>query len=154
MKATTTPTALPAIVAIVGVGFDLGAGDVFDGEAGAVLAPEDLVGDADGVAMGEAVADGGVVGGVGGAVGAGVVDELVQVAAEHLAGFVAEHLRGGGVDDGDVAVEVGAEDAVADGLEDGVGLAGEGAEAAFDADLLADVDAEAEDVGQRGRGRR
>ena len=45
------------------------------------------------------------------------------------------------------AVEVGAEDAVADGLEDGVGLAGEGAEAAFDAGLLADVDAEAEDVG-------
>ncbi len=71
----------------------------------------------------------------------------MQVAAEHLVCFVAEHLRGGGVDDGDVAVEVDAEDAVADGLEDGVGLAGEGAETAFGADLLADVDAEAEDVG-------
>ena len=61
--------------------------------------------------------------------------------------LVAEHLGGGGVDDGDAAFEVDAEDAVADGLEDGVGLAGEGAEAAFGANLLADVDAEAEDVG-------
>ncbi len=76
-----------------------------------------------------------------------MVDELVHVAAEHLFGLVAEHLSGGGIDDGDVAVEVDAEDAVADGLEDGVGLAGEGAQAVFDADLLADVDAEAEDVG-------
>ncbi len=128
-------------------GFDLGAGYVFDGEAGAVFAPEDLVGDADGVAMGEAVADGGVVGWIGGAVGAGVLDEIVGVAAEYLCGLIAEHLSGCGIDDGDAAVEVGAEDAVADGLEDGVGLAGEGAETAFDAGLLGDVDAEAEDVG-------
>ena len=154
VKATTTPTALPFAVAMVGVGFDLGAGDVLDGEAGAVFAPEDLVGDADGVEMGEAVADGGVFGGIGRAVGAGVVDELVHVAAEHLVLLVAEHLRGGGIDDGDVAVEVDAEDAVADGLEDGVGLAGEGAEPAFGADLLADVDAEAEDVGLAVRERR
>ena len=64
-----------------------------------------------------------------------------------LAGLVPEHLGGGGVDDGDAAFEVDAVDAVADGFEDGVGLAGEGADAAFGADLLADVDAEAEDVG-------
>ena len=70
----------------------------------------------------------------------------MHVAAEHLVLLVAEHLRRGGIDDGDLAVEVDAEDAVADGLEDGVRLAGEGAEAAFGADLLADVDAEAKDV--------
>ena len=71
----------------------------------------------------------------------------MHVAAEDLVGLEAEHLRGGGVDDGDVAVEVDAEDAVADGLEDGVGLAAEGAELVFGADLFGDVDAEAEDVG-------
>ena len=126
---------------------DLRAGDVFDGEAGAVLAPEDLVGDADGVEVADAVLDGALFGGIGSAVGAGVVDELVHVAAEEFFGLVAEHLRGGGVDDGDVAVEVDAVDAVADGFEDGVGLADEGAELVFGADLLGDVDAEAEDVG-------
>ena len=68
--------------------------------------------------------------------------------------LVAEHLRGGGIDDGDAAFEVDAEDAVADGFEDGVGLADEGAELVFGADLLGDVDAEAEDVAGRGRGRR
>ncbi len=138
-----------AAVGVVGVelGVDQGAGYVVDGEAGAVLAPEDLVGDTDGVEVGETLADGRVFGGEGGAIGAGVVDELVQVAAEHLVLLVAEHLGGGGVDDGDLAVEVDAEDAVADGLEDGVGLTGESAEAAFGADLLADVDSEAEDVG-------
>ena len=46
-----------------------------------------------------------------------------------------------------VAVEVDAEDAVADGLQDGVGLADEGAEFVFGAHLLCDVDAEAEHVG-------
>ncbi len=150
MKATTTPTAVAELryVARTG-GVDLRAGDVLDGEAGAVLAPEDLVGDADGVEMGEALADGGVAVGEVGAVGAGVVDELVEVAAEHLFFFVAEHLGCGSVGDSDVAVEVDGEDAVADGLEDGVGLAGEGAETAFGADLLADVDAEAEDVGRQ-----
>ena len=135
------------VVAVVGVRVDLGAGYVLDGEAGAVFAPEDFVADANGVAMGEAVADGGVVGRVGGAVGAGVLDKVVGGAAEHLGGLEAEHLRGGGIDEGDFAVEIGAEDAVADGLEDGVGLTGEGAETAFDASLLGDVDAEAEDVG-------
>ena len=52
-----------------------------------------------------------------------------------------------GIDDGAVAIEVDAVDAVADGLEDGVGLAAEGAELVLGADLLGDVDAEAEDVG-------
>ncbi len=127
-KATTTPTALSAGLGRSELRVDLGAGDVFDGEAGAVLAPEDLVGDADGVEVDEAIADGGVIGGKGGAVGAGVMNELVHVAVEHFVCLVAEHLRCGGIDDGDVAVEVDAVDAVADGLEHGVGLAAEGAE--------------------------
>ena len=67
--------------------------------------------------------------------------------AEQVVGAVAEHLGGGGVDDGDAAGEIDAEDAVADGLEDGVGLVDEGAEFFLGADLLGDVDAEAEDVG-------
>ncbi len=70
----------------------------------------------------------------------------MHVAAEHLVLLVAEHLGGGGIDDGDIALKVDAEDAVTDGLEDGVGLTGKRAEPAFGADLLADVDAEAEDV--------
>ena len=45
------------VAAFVGLGFDLGASYVVDGEAGAVFAPEDLVGDADGVEIGEALAD-------------------------------------------------------------------------------------------------
>jgi hypothetical protein len=44
----------------------------------------------------------------------GMVDEVVDVAAEHLALFVAEHLCGGGVDYGDFAFEIDAVDAVAD----------------------------------------
>lgn len=95
------------------VGFDLGAGYVFDGEAGAVFAPEDFVGDADGVEVEKGFVDGRIGDGVGCAVGAGVVDEGVHVAAEGFFGFEAEHLEGGGVDDGDVALEVEAEDAVA-----------------------------------------
>ena len=42
----------------IAVGLDLGAGDVLDGEGGAVFAPEDLVGDADGGEVLEAVGDG------------------------------------------------------------------------------------------------
>ena len=75
-----------------------------------------------------------------------VVAQLVHALAEELFGLVAEHLGGGRVDDGDPAVEVEAEDAVADGLEDGVGLPGKGAELAFDARLFGDIDAEGEDV--------
>ena len=79
--------------------------------------------------MEEAVADGGVFGGIGGSVGTSVVDELVHVAAEHLSCLVAEHLRAAGLMTVMLPFEIGAEDAVADGLQDGVGLAGEGAQA-------------------------
>ena len=137
---------LTGFLAFGGEGFDLWAGDVFDGEAGAVLAPEDFVRDADGVEVADAVLDGAVLGGVGRAVGAGVVDEGVHVASEDFGRFEAEHLGGGGVDHGDVAVEIDTEDAVANGFEDGVGLADEGAELVFGAHLLGDVDAECEDV--------
>ena len=75
----------------------------------------------------------------------------MQVAAEHLFFFVAEHLCCRDVGDGDIPVEVDGEDAVADGLEDGVGLAGKGSELAFGANLFADIDAEAEDVGDTAR---
>ena len=135
------------VPAVVSLGFDLRTSYVIDGEAGSVFTPEDFVGDADSVKVGEALADGRVFGCEGGAVVAGVMNEIVQVAAEHLFFFVTEHLRGSDVGDGDVAIEVDGEDAVADGLEDGVGLTGEGAETAFGAYLFADVDTEAQDIG-------
>ncbi len=75
-----------------------------------------------------------------------MVDEVVKIATKHLVLFVAEHFGSSGIDDSDVALQVHTEDAVAYRFEDGVGLAGESAEAAFGTDLLADVDAEAEDV--------
>ena len=137
----------PLAFGVVRMGVDLGARYVLDREAGAVLAPVDLVGDAHGLQIGEAVVDGAVFERVGRAIGAGVVDEFMDVAAKHLALFVAEHLCCGCVDHGDPAFEVDAVDAITDGLQNGVGLSGEGAEAAFGADLLADVDAEAEDIG-------
>src|SRR6266851_4593323 len=84
----------PGFAAPGGVGVDLGAGHVVDGEAGSIFAPEDLVGDADGVQVDEALANRRVLGGVVRAVGAGVVDEVVEVAAEHLVLLVAEHLGG------------------------------------------------------------
>ena len=87
-------------------GVNLRTGDVFDGEAGAVLAPEDFIFDADGVEVLEGGNDGAGVFGVGGAVGAGVLDEVVELAAEQVGGLVAEHLGGGGVDDGDAAFHV------------------------------------------------
>ncbi len=76
-----------------------------------------------------------------------VMDEVVYVSAEDLFGLVADHLGGGGVDDGAVAIEVDAVDTVADRLQNGVGLAAEGAQLVLCADLFGDVDAEAEDVG-------
>ena len=103
VNATTTPTALPLGLAsgasglgsrLRDRGLDLWAGDVFDREAGAVLAPEDFVRDANGVEIVEGVLDGALFGRVGAAVGAGVMDEVVHVAAENLLGFEAEHLRG------------------------------------------------------------
>ncbi len=75
------------------------------------------------------------------------MDQAVHLAAEHLSPGVAQHLGGGGVDDGDPAFEVDAVDTVGDGFEDGIGLTGKGAKAAFGANLLADIHAEAEDVG-------
>ena len=132
----------------VDAGFDLRAGDVLDGEAGAVLAPEDFVRDADGFAVRERALDGAIVLRIGRAVGVGVVDEVVHVRAQNFFGAVAEHLRGGGVDDGDAAFEVDAVDAVADGFEHRVGLADECAQLLFGANLLGDVDAEGEHVGR------
>ena len=130
-----------------GLDLNLGAGDVLDREAAAVLAPEDLIRDADGVEIADRLLDGTLFGRVGGAIGVAVVDEVVHVAAEDLFGFEADHLGGGRIDDGAVAIEVDAVNAVADGLQDGVGLAAECAELVLGADLLADVDAEAEDIG-------
>ena len=70
--------------------------DVFDGEAAAILAPEDFARNACGILAFTAVNarhDGAFAFGVGLAVGAGVQDEFVQVAAEQFIGPVAEHLR-------------------------------------------------------------
>ena len=61
-------------------------------------------------------------------------------------GLVAEHLRGGGVDDGDFAFEIDAVDAVADRFQHRVRLADERAQLLFGAHLLGDVDAEGEHI--------
>ena len=73
-------------------GVDLRTRDIFHGEAGAILAPEDFVRDPHGVEVADRGGDGAVLFGIRGAIGVGMVDHLVQVAADELVGFVAEHL--------------------------------------------------------------
>ena len=76
------------------------------------------------------------------------MNELGDVAPEHLLRAEAEHLCRGRIHDGDQAVEVDAVDAVTDGFKDRIGLAAEGAKLIFGADLLGDVDGKAEDIGR------
>jgi hypothetical protein len=95
---------------------------VLDREARAVLAPEDLIGDAQDLAVAERRVDRALLDGVRRAVGPVVVHERVHARADQLVAFVAGHRDRGGVHLYGVTVAVEAEDALAGGGEDPRGL--------------------------------
>ncbi len=123
------------------------AGYVLNREAGAILAPVDLVTHSDGRVELQAVVDGAIVRGVRTAVGMAMVGQVVHVAAENLIRVVAEHVGGTGIEEGEVAVHIHAIDAVADGFKNGLALAHQGVQLFLGVGLLGNVEAVAEDEG-------
>ena len=71
----------------------------------------------------------------------------MDVAAQQLGGLVTQHLRRGGVDDGDAASQIDTDDAVTHRLENGIRLANERAQLLLGANLFGDVDGEAQHRG-------
>ncbi len=123
------------------------AGDVFHGEGGAVLAPEDLVVHAHRLLGVERPLDGAILVSIGRAVRLGVVDQLVRVLADDLVHLVAEHAGAGLVAEGEIAVDVETPDAVAYGGEDRFALPHERVQLILGIGLLGDVDAMAQHDG-------
>ena len=90
---------------------------VFGAERGAVGTPQYLAVDAAGQALAKGVEDRAVGLGIDAAVAVGVVHQPVHVAAQHLFGSPAQHLRTSTVDEGAAALQVDAEDALAGRLQ-------------------------------------